>query len=91
MNFAMMIFLFFGGLVCQLVAFLNDIFFGNVHDGEFSLDTLKKITVKNDSIFRKILPFKELKGSVRPKYLYIRIIPFVIHIILLVLLLILFL
>lgn len=55
-------------------------FFGNNHDGEFSEKTLKKLTVKQDSFLRKVMPFKEIKGDVRPKYLFIRIIPLLVHI-----------
>jgi hypothetical protein len=55
-------------------------FFGNIHDGNFSERVLKKLTVKQDSFFRKIMPFKKIKGSVHSKYLYIRIIPLILHI-----------
>ena len=71
MNFAMMIFCFLLGVILPIISYLNDMFFGNNHDGEFSKRTLKKLTVKQDSFFRKIMPFKEIKGSVCPKYLWI--------------------
>ena len=80
MNFAMMVCCFLLGLILPIISYLNDMFFGNNHDGEFSKRTLKKLTVKQDSFFRKIMPFKEIKGSVCPKYLYIRIIPLFVHI-----------
>jgi len=69
-----------GSLLCALGLSFFDMLFGNIHDGAFSKKTLEKLTVNQDSIFRKIMPFKELKGSTRPKYLYIRIIPLIINI-----------
>lgn len=83
MDFVMMICCFLIGVIIPVVGYLNDMFFGNIHDCEFSERTLKKLTVKKDSIFRKIMPFKEIKGSVCPKYLYIRIIPLISHILVL--------
>ena len=80
MDFAMMICCFLIGIILPIVGYLNYMFFGNNHDGEFSEGTLKKLTVKQDSFLRKVMPFKEIKGAVRPKYLYIRIIPLVVHI-----------
>ena len=80
MDFGIMISYFLIGLIIPIGCYLNDMFFGNTHDGEFSDGTLKNLTVKQNSIFRKIMPFKEFKGSVCPKYLYIRIIPLVVHI-----------
>ena len=83
MNYDMMICCFLIGVILPIVGYLNDMFFGNNHDGEFSKRTLKKLTVRQDSFLRKIMPFKEIKGSVRPKYLYIRIIPLIVHILVL--------
>lgn len=80
MDFAMMICCFLIGIILPIVGYLIDMFFGNNHDGEFSEGTLKKLTVKQDSFLRKVMPFKEMKGAVRPKYLYIRIIPLLVHI-----------
>lgn len=84
MDFTMMICCFIIGVILPIIGYLNDMFFGNNHDGEFTEGTLKKLTVRQDSFLRKIIPFKEIKGSVRPKYLYIRIIPLVVHILVLV-------
>ena len=80
MDFDMMICCFLIGIILPIVGYLIDMFFGNNHDGEFSEETLKKITVKQNSFLRKVMPFKEKKGAVRPKYLYIRIIPLLVHI-----------
>ena len=80
MDFTMMICCFLIGIILPIVGYLNDMFFGNNHDAEFSEGTLKKLTVKQDSFLRKVIPFKEIKGAVRPKYLYIRIIPLLVHI-----------
>lgn len=80
MNYKIMIFCFFIGVILPIIGYLNDMLFGNNNDSEFSEWTLNKLTVKQDSFFRKIMPFKELKGSVYHKYLYIRIIPLIVHI-----------
>ena len=78
-----MICCFLIGVIIPIVAYLNDMFFGNINDASFSEKTLKRLTVKQDSFLRKIAPFKEKKGSVRPKYLYIRIIPLILHVLIL--------
>lgn len=82
MDFVMMICCFLIGVIIPIVGYLNDMFFGNIHDASFSEQTLKRLTVKQDSFLRKVMPFKEIKGSVCPKYLYIRIIPLVVHVLL---------
>lgn len=62
MDFAMMICCFLIGIILPIVGYLNDMFFGNNHDGEFSEETLKKLTVKQNSFLRKVMPFKEKKA-----------------------------
>ena len=61
MDFVMMICCFLIGVIIPIVAYINDMFFGNIHDASFSEKTLKRLTVKQDSILRKIIPFKEIK------------------------------
>lgn len=79
MKYELIILLFFGGIISPLMLYINDLAFGNVNDGKFSSYFLEKMTVKSSSFLRKIMPFKEIKGSVRPKYLYIRAIPLFIQ------------
>ena len=77
-----MIFVFFVGIISPLFLCISDMIFGNSFDGRFSENYLKKMTVPKNSLLRKIMPFKELKGSIRPTYLYIRIIPFMFYMVL---------
>ena len=79
MKYELIIFLFFGGIISPLMLYINDLAFGNIHDGHFSSHFLEKVIVKPSSFLRKIMPFKEIKGAVRPKFLYIRAIPLLIQ------------
>lgn len=79
MKYELIIFLFFGGIISPLILYINDLAFGNIHDGHFSNHFLEKMIVKPTSFLRKIMPFKEIKGAVRPKFLYIRAIPLFIQ------------
>ena len=77
------IFLFF----IPILYYLMGIYLGDKNDSAFSDATLKKLTIKQDSILRKIIPYKK-KGYICTTYLYIRIIPFIIHVLLFVVLMI---
>lgn len=79
MEYELIIFLFLVGIIAPLMLYINDLLFGNVYDGNFSKLFLEKMTVKSTSFLRKIMPFKELKGAVRPKFIYIRAIPLFIQ------------
>lgn len=52
--------------------------FGSQHDCYFSDNTIKKITVPKKSVLRKLVIFKEAK-SANPPFLYIRVIPYLIQ------------
>jgi len=66
------------GILCVLLVSLTDLYLGNKFDGGFSDKTLERLTVKKNSILRKILPVKEYKNS-RSLFLYIRVIPVIIY------------
>ena len=89
MSYITIILVFFLGTITALCSFLSDVISGNPDDGYFSDKTLKKLKLKDESIFRKILPFKENKEYPN-NFLYIRVIPLVIHTILFIVSIILF-
>lgn len=70
-----------------ILYYLMGIYLGDKNDSAFSDAALKKLTIKQDSILRKIIPYKK-KGYICTTYLYIRIIPFIIHVLLFVVLMI---
>lgn len=74
-------------LFIPILYYLMGIYLGDKNDSAFSDAALKKLTIKQDSILRKIIPYKK-KGYIFTTYLYIRIIPFIIHVLLFVVLMI---
>ena len=52
------IIMYITGLVGSWMMYLSDLF-GNNFDAHFSDDTKRKLRVKDDSFFRKIIPLKE--------------------------------
>lgn len=57
--------------------FIN-LIFGSQHDCYFSDNTIKKLTVPKKSFLRKLVIFKEEKMT-NPPFLYIRVIPYLIQ------------
>lgn len=57
--------------------FIN-LIFGSQHDCYFSDNTIKKLTVPKKSFLRKLVIFKEGKMT-NPPFLYIRVIPYLIQ------------
>lgn len=68
-------------LICILVVlfmhFIN-LIFGSQHDCYFSDNTIKKLTIPKKSFLRKLVVFKEGKMT-NPPFLYIRVIPYLIQ------------
>ena len=67
--------------ICILVVLFMQIpllILGNSNDCYFSDNTIKMLTVPQKSVLRKIVMFKEAK-SANPPFLYIRVIPYLIQ------------
>lgn len=64
-------------LVCLFMHFKN-LIFGSQHDCYFSDNTIKKLIVPKKSFLRKLVIFKEGKMT-NPPFLYIRVIPYLIQ------------
>lgn len=67
--------------ICILVVLFMQIpllILGNSNDCYFSDKTIKKLTVPQKSVLRKLVMFKEAK-SANPPFLYIRVIPYLIQ------------
>ncbi|MBS1363732.1 MAG: hypothetical protein HPY96_05800 [Bacilli bacterium] len=67
--------------ICILVVLFMQIpllILGNSNDCYFSDKTIKKLTVPQKSVLRKLVVFKEAK-SANPQFLYIRVIPYLIQ------------
>ena len=67
--------------ICILVVLFMQIpllILGNSNDCYFSDKTIKKLTVPQKSVLRKLVVFKESK-SANPQFLYIRVIPYLIQ------------
>ncbi len=64
-------------LVVLFMHFIN-LIFGSKHDCYFSDNTIKKITVPKKSFLRKLVIFKEGKMT-NPPFLYIRVMPYLIQ------------
>lgn len=67
--------------MCILVVLFMQIpllILGNSNDCYFSENTIKKLTVPQKSVLRKLVMFKEAK-SANPPFLYIRVIPYLIQ------------
>ncbi len=63
------LFLYIAGLVFPLLFYVIDLYDNNF-DAHFSEKTLKKLSVKENSIFKKIIPFKE--GSIKKNGVVVR-------------------
>ena len=67
--------------ICILVVLFMQIpllILGNSNDCYFSDKTIEKLTVPQKSVLRKLVVFKEAKSS-NPPFLYIRVIPYLIQ------------
>jgi len=67
--------------ICILVVLFMQIpllILGNSNDCYFSDKTIKKLTVPQKSVLRMLVVFKEAK-SANPQFLYIRVIPYLIQ------------
>ncbi len=64
-------------LVTLFMHFIN-LALGNSDDCYFSDNTIKKLTIPQKSVLRKLVIFKEPK-SANPPFLYIRVIPYLIQ------------
>ena len=67
--------------ICILVVLFMQIpllILGNSNDCYFSDKTIKKLTVPQKSVLTKLVVFKEAK-SANPQFLYIRVIPYLIQ------------
>lgn len=67
--------------ICILVVLFMQIpllILGNSNDCYFSDKTIKKLTVPQKSVLRKLVVFKESKLA-NPQFLYIRVIPYLIQ------------
>ena len=72
------IIVFFICILVVLFMHFNNLFFGSQHDCYFSDNTIKKLTVPKKSFLRKLVIFKEGKMT-RPPFLYVRLIPYLIQ------------
>lgn len=57
---------------------LKHLVFGSQHDCHFSNDTIQKLVVPKKLVLRKLVVFKENKMT-HPPFLYIRVIPYLIQ------------
>ena len=67
--------------ICILVVLFMQIpllILGNSNDCYFSDKTIKKLTVPQKSVLRKLVVFKEARSS-NPPFLYIRVIPYLVQ------------
>ena len=69
-------------LVVLFMHFIN-LIFGSQHDCYFSDNTIKKLTVPKKSFLRKLVVFKEGKMT-NPPFLYIRVIPYLIQLLIVI-------
>ena len=69
-------------LVVLFMHFIN-LIFGSQHDCYFSDNTIKKLTVPKKSFLRKLVIFKEGKMT-NPPFLYVRVIPYLIQLLIVV-------
>lgn len=72
------IIIFFICILVVLFMHFKNLIFGNQHDCYFSDNTIKKLTVPKKSFLRKLVVFKERKMT-NPPFLYIRVIPYLIQ------------
>lgn len=64
--------------ICILTPLFMHLLFGCQHDCYFSDNTIKKLVVPKKSFLRKLVIFKEGKMT-NPPFLYIRVIPYLIQ------------
>lgn len=72
------IIVFFICILATLFMHCINLIFGSQHDCYFSDNTIKKLIVPNNSFLRKLVIFKEGKMT-NPPFLYIRVIPYLIQ------------
>lgn len=72
------IIVFFICILVVLFMHFKNLIFGSQHDCCFSDSTIKKLTVPKKSFLRKLVIFKEGKMT-NPPFLYIRVIPYLIQ------------
>lgn len=72
------IIVFFICILGTLFMHFINLLFGSQHDCYFSNNTIKKLTIPEKSVLRKLIIFKEAK-SANPPFLYIRVIPYLIQ------------
>ena len=72
------IIVFFICILSTLFMHFINLIFGGQHDCYFSDKTIKKLIVPQKSLLRKLLVFKECKMT-NPPFLYIRVIPYLIQ------------
>ena len=72
------IIIFFICILVVLFMHLKNLIFGSQHDCYFSDKTIRKLTVPKKSFLRKLVVFKEGKMT-NPPFLYIRVIPYLIQ------------
>lgn len=72
------IIVFFICILVVLFMHFKNLFFGSQHDCCFSDNTIKKLTVPKKSFLRKLVIFKEGKMT-SPPFLYVRLIPYLIQ------------
>lgn len=75
-------------LVVLFMHFIN-LIFGSQHDCYFSDNTIKKFTVPKKSFLRKLVVFKKGKMT-NPPFLYIRVIPYLIQLLIVIVITVLF-
>ena len=69
------IIVFFTCILVVLFMQIPLLILGNSNDCYFSDKTIKKLTIPQKSVLRKLVVFKEAK-SANPQFLYIRVIPY---------------
>mgnify|MGYP000661262375 CR=1 FL=1 len=72
------IIVFFICILVVLFVQISLLIIGNSNDCYFSDKTIKKLTIPEKSILRKLVIFKEVKMT-NPPFLYIRVIPYLIQ------------
>ncbi|MDY2728152.1 MAG: hypothetical protein SOV26_04020 [Candidatus Onthovivens sp.] len=72
------IIVFFICILVPLFMYFKDLIFGSQNDCFFSDNTIKKLTVPKKSFLRKLVIFQEGKMT-NPPFLYIRLIPYLIQ------------
>lgn len=84
------IIVFFICILVVLFMHFKNLIFGSQHDCYFSDKTIKTLTVPKKSFLRKLVIFKEGKMT-NPPFLYIRVIPYLIQVFIVIVSIVLFL